>query len=244
VVSRGQNHINLIWNSSKYTARYNIFLNGKLYKSTFNTNCCISGINNSLKNLVEIRTENSIGKLSKKALPIEIAPETAQNHIAQLCRNKNCEELKMPSISQNTINQFIVMVDDTSLYIVGSVNYSKGFLNISVDPDNSKCETFSIEDRLYYTSIESSEIKERLDRVNYIVGVQYHSVIHEDSALSFSLRIPFRTLGKKLEINDVFGLKAWVSNGASGYDVVDLILGDTNLRNNLFPESFADVMVK
>ncbi|MBN1116706.1 MAG: hypothetical protein JXA77_05860 [Bacteroidales bacterium] len=229
------------WEEARNAAAYQIFVNGEYLKTTYKTVAVIGNLKQNELSQISLAAENSYGILSKfNAIDIK----TTDNDVVEVkCCQKSCEWNKIEDLSVSESSSLQLAFLDTMLTLRIVTNQNQGYLNVSFDPDNSKSETFSMNDRLYYSKIEKPWLKERADRYSNVKGVNLKVKEMENGSIEIVLSCSYETLGKKLSIGDVFGLKVWISKGEKGENPLEFILGEENKSIANFPYTFKEVLL-
>ncbi|MBN2727680.1 MAG: hypothetical protein JXR53_00495 [Bacteroidales bacterium] len=229
------------WEEAENAVAYQIFVNDVYQRSTFKTEASISNLLLNNENTIGIVAENSFGEVSKMQ---EINVKTTKENVLEVNLSNsdlNWEEVDDCSFSESS--QLKVLAIDTVLVIKLYTKFNKGYINVSIDPDNSKDETFSMADRLYYSKIEAPMLKERVDRYSNVKRVEFVVNEQDNGLVGITMAIPFKTMGHLLKSGDLFGLRVWISKGEKGEDPIELILGEDNQREVNFPYTFKEMLI-
>lgn len=229
------------WEEAKNAAAYQVFLNGAYLKTTYKTEASIGNLIFNDENTIGIVAENSFGELSKIQ---EIKVQTIKENVLEVNlvnTDFNWEEVDECTFSESSELKVVAM--DSILAIRLLSKHNKGYINVSIDPDNSKGETFSMADRLYYSKIEAPMLKERVDRYSNVQGVEFVVNEQDNGFVEMKMTIPYKTLGRLLKPSDLFGLRVWISKGEKGEDLIELILGKDYQHNVNFPYTFNEMLI-
>jgi hypothetical protein len=240
-VKVGSTYAVLDWDEPVNAVAYQIFVNDVYLKTTYKTEASIGDLNINQGNKITVIAENSYGETSNPAI-LEV--KTTNDHVVDCTFFSEVPDWdKVPNCSDSENATLQVAALDSMLLVKLTFNHEKGCVNISLDPDNSKSETFSMADRLYYSKIEALALKERVDRNTNVEDVELKMNTLEDNKVEMLLEISYKTLGKVLKQGDLFGMKVWISKGEKGEDPLEFILGEEFEQNANFPSTFREMIV-
>jgi hypothetical protein len=241
VLKTGSTFAIIDWEESPNAVAYLIYVNDHYLKTTYKTQTVIGNLKKDQENILQVRAENSLGETSEpQQLSISTIPENLVQ-VTKTSKSINWESIRNISTSEEA--ELKVALQDSAIILKLSFNNQEGFINVSFDPDNSKSETFSMADRLYYSKIGSQEIKERLDRDANVKDIILLANLVGDNTIEMLLICPYSTLGEAFNEGDLFGLKVWISEGGKGEKSKVLILGDENYPEINFPYTFTELIV-
>jgi hypothetical protein len=235
---RGLNHAQIAWEPAKNALFYNVFLNGVKVAETYSNACVVRDLTPQGKNVLTVESENSTGIKSVESEPFDITDFNYEDALKAISVS-SLEEL---SITKRLYPGFNLLVDSTSLYIQVTTKEQFGWIHIYIDPDNSKSETYSINDRLYLASLETGDVKERLNRDKNVRGVLIEKKESEQE-ITLTLMVPFKTLGRNLSLGESFGLKIFIIGKDKNMDQMQVVCSSPFNSLSLLPNSFADVII-